>query len=70
MALQQTAQGRALWHWGNNNDVFKAYMVAYPASRSGLVIFTNSHYGLGIANQIVMTALGSDQPGLHWLKNP
>jgi CubicO group peptidase (beta-lactamase class C family) len=70
VGLEETLQGRALWHWGNNNDVFKAYMVAYPKARSGLVMFTNSHYGLSIANQIVKMALGSDQPAFVWLKNP
>ncbi len=69
VGLEQTAQGPALWHWGDNGE-FKAYMVAYPKERSGLVMFVNSQNGLGIANDIVKAALGSDQPGLSWLKNP
>jgi CubicO group peptidase (beta-lactamase class C family) len=69
VGLEKTAQGLALWHWGDNGP-FKAYMVAYPKARSGLVMFTNSQNGLSIANEIAKTALGSDQPAFTWLKNP
>jgi len=70
IGLEKTAQGAALWHWGDNG-AFKAYMVVYPQTRSGLVMFTNSENGLLIANDVVRDALGSDQPALAWiLRNP
>jgi CubicO group peptidase (beta-lactamase class C family) len=69
VGLERTSAGRAFWHWGDNGS-FKAYMVGYPERRSGLVIFTNSENGLSIASAIVKAALGSDQPGLRWLKQP
>jgi CubicO group peptidase (beta-lactamase class C family) len=70
IGLEQTAQGKALWHWGDNG-AFKAYFVVYPKQRSGLVMFANSENGLDIANDIVKLGLGSDQPALAWiLHNP
>lgn len=68
VGLEETAQGPALWHWGDNG-VFKAYMVVYPRQRSGLVMFANSENGLNIANAVARTALGSDQPALAWVLN-
>jgi CubicO group peptidase (beta-lactamase class C family) len=69
VGLQQTSAGRALWHWGDNG-AFKAYLVAIPARKSGLVLFANSENGLDIAAAIVKAALGCDQPALQWLHHP
>jgi len=69
-ALQYTRDGgMALWHWGDN-DVFKSYMVAYPARRTALVYFANSVYGLSILDQIVPAALGGNYPAFKWLAYP
>jgi len=68
VGLERTAQGPALWHWGDNG-AFKAYMVIYPRQRSGLVMFTNSENGLNIANAVAQIALGSEQPALSWVLN-
>jgi hypothetical protein len=43
-------------------------MTAFPKSRSGIVMFTNSENGLSIANQIARIALGAGQPGVAWLE--
>src|SRR5213075_369700 len=40
VGLQQTADGTAFWHWGDNGDVH-CYMLAYPKSKLGLAVFTN-----------------------------
>jgi CubicO group peptidase (beta-lactamase class C family) len=64
--IQQTAQGVSLWHWGDNG-VFKAYVVAMPATKSGIVMLTNGENGLSIARQVVADALGGNQPAFSWL---
>lgn len=69
VGLEKTSNGLAFWHWGDNGS-FKAYMVGFPEHKSGLVMFTNSENGLSIADAVVKAALGSDQPGLQWLKHP
>jgi len=69
-ALQYTRDGgMALWHWGDN-DVFKSYMVAYPARRTALVYFANSVYGLSIRDLVVTAALGGSYPAFKWLAYP
>lgn len=70
VGLEDTPEGKALWHWGDNG-AFKAYMVVYPETRSGLVMFANSENGLDIVDEIAKTALGSGQPAIRWvLANP
>jgi len=65
--IQQTAEGESLWHWGDNG-VFKAWVVARPAKKSGLVMFANSENGLSIARSVVADAMGGEQPAFDWLK--
>jgi hypothetical protein len=65
--IQQTPEGKSLWHWGDNG-VFKAYVVAMPEKKSGVVMFTNSENGLSIIRKVVADAMGGDQPAFDWLK--
>jgi CubicO group peptidase (beta-lactamase class C family) len=65
--IQQTPQGKSLWHWGDNG-VFKAYVVVMPDARSGVVMFTNSENGLSIARTVIEDAVGGEQPAFAWLK--
>jgi tetratricopeptide (TPR) repeat protein len=65
--IQKTAQGESLWHWGDNG-VFKAYVVARPKTKSGLVMFANSENGLSIIRNVLADALGGEQPALSWVK--
>ncbi|HTA25286.1 MAG TPA: serine hydrolase [Terriglobales bacterium] len=65
--IQQTPQGESLWHWGDNG-VFKAYVVARPGTKSGVVMLTNGENGLSIAREVVADVLGGDQPAFSWLK--
>lgn len=64
----QREDGRiALWHWGDNG-VFKAFVMADPKSRSGVVLFANSQNGLDIAQPIVDEAIGIDFLASGWIK--
>jgi CubicO group peptidase (beta-lactamase class C family) len=57
--IQQKVGCNALWHWGDNG-VFKAFVMAEPQSKSGVVMFTNSQNGLDIAKPIIDEAMGID----------
>ncbi len=64
--VQLTEEGQSIWHWGDNGD-FKCYVVGYPESGNGLVVFTNSTNGLGIHQVLVEAALGGRHPVNNWL---
>jgi tetratricopeptide (TPR) repeat protein len=64
--LEKTADGTAFWHWGDNGDT-KAFVLAYPQRKTGLVMFANSANGLSLLNELVRSAMGNDQPALAWL---
>ncbi|MDQ3804229.1 MAG: serine hydrolase [Acidobacteriota bacterium] len=64
--LQTTGEGVSIWHWGDNGNS-KAYVVAYPKEKLGVVFFTNSANGLSIAREVVAEAVGGSQPALAWL---
>ncbi len=69
-ALQYTHdEGIALWHWGDN-DVFKAYMVAYPARKIAVVYFANSVFGMSIRDQTVTATIGGTHPAFQWVTYP
>ena len=65
--LQETANGPAFWHWGDNGDT-KAFIVAFERQKLGMVVFTNSTHGLSIMPEIVAEAIGGEQPSLAWIK--
>jgi tetratricopeptide (TPR) repeat protein len=67
VGIQQTADGESLWHWGDNG-AFKCYMVVYPKQNVGLVYFANGENGLSVANELIRSALGGEQPALRWVK--
>lgn len=64
--LEKTKDGMAFWHWGDNGDT-KAFVLAYPQRKTGLVMFANSANGLSMINELIGSAMGNDQPALAWL---
>jgi CubicO group peptidase (beta-lactamase class C family) len=56
-----------LWHWGDNG-AFKAFVMADPKSKSGVVVFANSENGLEIAETVVYEVMGRDSLAFLWLK--
>lgn len=64
--LQEGRAGRAFWQWGDNGR-FKAYVVAYPESGTGVVYLTNANDGLSIAEAIVSRVVDDDHWALRWL---
>jgi CubicO group peptidase (beta-lactamase class C family) len=65
--IQRGEQGAMLWHWGDNG-VFKAFVMADPASKSGVVIFANGQDALKVAKPIIDTAMGTECLAFDWLK--
>lgn len=57
----------ALWHWGDNG-VFKAFVMAEPKSKSGVVMFTNSQKGLEMTKPLVDEAMGEELLASEWIK--
>jgi CubicO group peptidase (beta-lactamase class C family) len=64
--IEQTATGKYLWHWGDNN-VYKAFVAVDLNRRDAVVYFSNSVNGLSIAPALVHEAIGGDHPSLTWL---
>jgi CubicO group peptidase (beta-lactamase class C family) len=65
--IQETKNGESLWHWGDNG-AFKAYVVAYPKQKIGVVVFLNGENGLAIRDKLVRMAIGGEQPAFAWAK--
>jgi CubicO group peptidase (beta-lactamase class C family) len=67
VGIEETKQGKSLWHWGDNGR-FKCFMMVYPKQKMGLVMFANGENGLSIANEVVREAIGGEHPAFRWIK--
>jgi CubicO group peptidase (beta-lactamase class C family) len=65
--IQRADNVTTLWHSGDNG-VFKAFVMADPARRSGVVMFANGQNALNVAKPIIDTAIGTDSKAFEWLK--
>jgi CubicO group peptidase (beta-lactamase class C family) len=65
--IQRKNGSIALWHWGDNG-VFKAFVMADPIARSGVVILANGQNALDIAKPIIDAAMNTDSLAFAWLK--
>lgn len=66
IGLQDNAQGRAFWHWGDNAG-YKAYTLTYPERHVGVVWFTNSENGQDILRSLLDHTVGGEHPAVAWL---
>ena len=57
----------ALWHWGDNGS-FKAFVMADPKTKSGMVMLANSEKGLDVAKPVVDEVMGRGSLAFEWLK--
>jgi hypothetical protein len=67
VGLEETDGRRFFWHWGDNGSGFHAFVLAEPAVKSGVVIFTNSLGGHGIIPDIATAAVGGRHPSFAWI---
>jgi CubicO group peptidase (beta-lactamase class C family) len=65
--IQRERKRVMLWHWGDNG-VFKAFVMADPARKSGAVMFANGQDALNVAKPIIDTAMDTDSLAFGWLK--
>lgn len=65
--IQREHKGVMLWHWGDNG-AFKAFVMADPARKSGVVMFANGQDALDVAKPIIDTAIDTDSLAFAWLK--
>jgi CubicO group peptidase (beta-lactamase class C family) len=57
--IQRDGTGDALWQWGDYG-IFRNFVIAHPNRGVAVVYLSNSHNGLGIRDEIVRTAMGSE----------
>ncbi len=67
VGVETEPQGTANWQWGDNGT-FKALLFFYPATRDGLVYFTNSYNGLAMAPAILEQVFPGPHDALKWLE--
>ena len=65
VGLQDDARGHAFWQWGHWIGT-KAWMMAFPETRSGVVYLANSDGGLSIREAIHESLFGPDHPATAW----
>lgn len=66
IGLQKVEERTAFWHWGDNGT-YKCFMIGFPKERTGLVYFTNSSNGLGIASELLQRTFGTSFPAIEWI---
>jgi hypothetical protein len=60
------ARRRYLWHWGDNG-MWKNFVLAHPASRSAVVVFTNGSRAMNVARAVVTAAAGEEHDAFLWV---
>ena len=65
--LEETGDGLAIWHWGDNSSGYHGFVVGYPRRRLGAVVFTNGLGGHGIIPDVVEAAIGGRHPAFAWI---
>ncbi len=61
LGLEKTEDGYYFWQWGDYGYL-KSFVLASGTKKDGIVFFTNSYYGLCIADDLVKTAIGGKHP--------
>jgi CubicO group peptidase (beta-lactamase class C family) len=64
--LERDRNREYLWHWGDNGQ-FKNFALAHPASRTGVVVFTNGVNGMRVCEAVVEAAAGQAVSAFDWL---
>jgi CubicO group peptidase (beta-lactamase class C family) len=64
--IQRPKSEESYFHWGNNNNRFKNFVVFSGNRKIALVVFTNSGNGLKLCKKLVPQAIGGDHPAFSW----
>jgi len=65
--IDRTADGVEVWHWGDT-DIFRGYVVLYPAKKSGLAFLSNSVNGLSLRDDLIGHIAGGTHPDWDFVK--
>jgi CubicO group peptidase (beta-lactamase class C family) len=66
IGIEQTDGQKYLWQWGDNGG-WKNFLLAHPATRSAIVVFTNGNNGAHLYERIIRSASGIDNPAFLWV---
>jgi CubicO group peptidase (beta-lactamase class C family) len=64
--LEQRDGRSLIWHWGDNPG-FKNFVIADPAAKQGIVVFTNGEGGKAVYERVVRASAGFDPAAFAWL---
>lgn len=64
--IQVAKSGESFFHWGNNNNRFKNFIVFSRNQKLALAVFTNSGNGLKLCKRLVPLAIGGEHPAFSW----
>lgn len=56
----------SFFQWGNNGDIYNAFVVGCPSTGEGAVVLTNSGKGLRVCRDLIPMAVSGDHPALRW----
>ncbi len=66
VGIQELEQGKAIWHWGDNN-IYRCFFIGIPEKKLGFVFFTNSSNGLSIGKRIARYLLNENIRNFQYL---
>ncbi len=64
--LENTGDGRVIWHWGDNPG-YECVVLASLEAKTGVVIMANGDGGIELWEPIVRLILGGEHPAFAWL---
>jgi ribosomal protein S18 acetylase RimI-like enzyme len=67
--IEDSDGGRAIWQWGNDPG-YKNFVIARPADRQGVVLFTNGDRGALVYRDVVRRLLPGSHPSLDTRHRP
>jgi len=65
--LEKTDHGSYVFHWGENNGDFPAFVEGDPSTQTGIVILTNSGNGFSIVPAIVQQIFPGKHEAFTWM---
>jgi CubicO group peptidase (beta-lactamase class C family) len=66
VGLERLDGRQYFWHWGDNPG-FKNFVIAEPAARSAMVMFTNGNAGARVYERVLRARSGLDHPAFLWI---
>lgn len=58
IGIQHSPIGDSIWQWGNNENIFHAFLFCYKDQKTGVIIMTNNPNGQKVLKKIAHKAIG------------